>query len=67
MGKAVCGVSVCVCAPNLSPLFPSLHSSLQLPTTISDNAGFDSSDLMTCLRAAHSKGSSSAGIGRRWM
>ena len=46
-------------------LFLSLHSSLQLPTIIADNAGFDSSDLMTRLRAAHSKGPSSAGIGRR--
>ena len=33
-----------------------------LPTIIADNAGFDSSDLMTRLRAAHSKGPSSAGI-----
>jgi T-complex protein 1 subunit beta len=34
----------------------------QLPTIIADNAGLDSSELVTQLRAAHAAGNSSAGI-----
>lgn len=35
---------------------------LQLPTTISDNGGFDSAYLVTALRAAHKSGNSTAGL-----
>ena len=34
----------------------------QLPTIIADNAGLDSSELVTQLRAAHAKGDSTAGL-----
>jgi T-complex protein 1 subunit beta len=34
----------------------------QLPTIIADNGGFDSSDLVTRLRAAHASGDKSAGL-----
>jgi len=34
----------------------------QIPTIIADNAGFDSSELVTQLRAAHSSGEASAGL-----
>ena len=34
----------------------------QLPTIIADNAGFDSSDLVTKLRAAHAGGNKNAGL-----
>lgn len=34
----------------------------QLPTIIADNAGLDSSDLVTQLRAAHANGDSTAGL-----
>lgn len=34
----------------------------QLPATIADNAGYDSSDLVTKLRAAHASGDTSAGL-----
>lgn len=34
----------------------------QLPTIIADNAGYDSSELITQLRAAHAAGDSSAGL-----
>lgn len=34
----------------------------QLPTIIADNAGLDSSELVTQLRAAHAQGDTSAGL-----
>ena len=34
----------------------------QLPATIADNAGYDASDLVTKLRAAHARGDKSAGL-----
>ena len=34
----------------------------QLPSIIADNAGFDSSDLITKLRAAHAAGDKTAGL-----
>lgn len=34
-----------------------------LPTTIADNAGYDSAQLVSELRAAHSQGQSSKGLG----
>ena len=36
----------------------------QLPTAIADNAGYDSSELITNLRAAHAKGNNTAGLGK---
>lgn len=36
----------------------------QLPTTIADNAGFDSAQLVSELRAAHSQGRSSYGLSK---
>lgn len=36
----------------------------QIPTILADNAGFDSSDLVTKLRAAHYEGQSDAGLGK---
>lgn len=35
----------------------------QIPTILADNAGFDSADLVTRLRAAHYEGQSDAGLG----
>ena len=35
----------------------------QIPTILADNAGFDSSDLVSKLRAAHYEGDSQAGLG----
>lgn len=35
----------------------------QIPTILADNAGYDSSDLVTRLRAAHYEGKSDAGLG----
>lgn len=35
----------------------------QIPTILADNAGYDSSDLVSRLRAAHYEGSSQAGLG----
>lgn len=35
----------------------------QIPTILADNAGFDSSDLVSRLRAAHYEGDSQAGLG----
>ncbi len=34
----------------------------QIPTILSDNAGFDTSDLVTRLRAEHTKGNKTAGL-----
>ena len=34
----------------------------QLPTIIADNAGYDSSELVTQLRAAHASGDTTAGL-----
>ena len=36
----------------------------QLPTIIGDNAGYDSSELISQLRALHSEGKMSMGLGR---
>ena len=36
----------------------------QIPTILADNAGFDSSDLVTKLRAAHYEGQADAGLGK---
>jgi T-complex protein 1 subunit beta len=35
----------------------------QIPTILADNAGYDSSDLVSKLRAAHYEGRSDAGLG----
>ena len=35
----------------------------QLPTIIADNAGYDSSELISQLRAEHADGKTSAGLG----
>lgn len=35
----------------------------QIPTILADNAGYDSSDLVSRLRAAHYEGNSQAGLG----
>jgi T-complex protein 1 subunit beta len=36
----------------------------QIPTILADNAGYDSSDLVSRLRAAHYEGDSQAGLGK---
>ena len=36
-----------------------------LPTIIADNAGYDSADLVAQLRAAHSEGKTTAGLGKK--
>lgn len=36
---------------------------LQLPTAISDNAGYDSQQLISAIRAAHIKGNTTFGLG----
>jgi T-complex protein 1 subunit beta len=36
----------------------------QIPTILADNAGYDSSDLVAKLRAAHYEGKADAGLGR---
>ena len=36
----------------------------QIPTILADNAGFDSSDLVSKLRAAHYEGQADAGLGK---
>ena len=36
---------------------------LQLPTAIADNAGYDSSELIANLRAAHARANNTAGLG----
>ncbi|KIN96535.1 hypothetical protein M404DRAFT_994047 [Pisolithus tinctorius Marx 270] len=38
------------------------HALRQIPTILADNAGYDSSDLVTRLRAAHYEGQSDAGL-----
>ena len=35
----------------------------QLPTIIADNAGYDSSELVSQLRALHSEGNTTSGLG----
>ena len=40
------------------------HALRQLPTTLSDNAGYDSPELVSRLRVAHYDGQSDAGLGR---
>lgn len=37
----------------------------QLPTFIADNAGYDSSELISQLKALHAKGKTNAGLGKR--
>ena len=37
----------------------------QLPTIIADNAGYDSSELISQLRAMHSEGKTTMGLGER--
>ena len=37
----------------------------QLPTIIADNAGYDSSELISQLRALHSEGKTTRGLGER--
>ena len=37
---------------------------MQLPIAIADNAGYDSSELISNLRAAHAKGNTNAGLGK---
>lgn len=37
---------------------------LSLPTTIADNAGYDSAQLVSELRAAHARGNHSMGLGK---
>jgi T-complex protein 1 subunit beta len=39
------------------------HALRQIPTILADNAGYDSSDLVSRLRAAHYEGRSDAGLG----
>ena len=39
------------------------HALRQIPTILADNAGYDSSDLVAKLRAAHYEGQSDAGLG----
>lgn len=36
----------------------------QLPTIIADNAGYDSADLVAKLRAAHTEGKKTYGLGK---
>ena len=38
----------------------------QIPIILADNAGYDSSDLVSKLRAAHYEGQSDAGLGKRF-
>merc|ERR550519_909557 len=38
------------------------HALRQLPTIIADNAGYDSSELVSQLRAAHNSGQKTAGL-----
>jgi TCP-1/cpn60 chaperonin family len=39
------------------------HALRQIPTILADNAGYDSSDLVSRLRAAHYEGRTDAGLG----
>jgi T-complex protein 1 subunit beta len=39
---------------------------LQLPVVIADNAGYDSAQLVSELRAAHSEGKSTFGLSKSW-
>ena len=43
------------------------HALRQLPTILADNAGYDSSDLVSRLRAAHYDGQSDAGLGKSYL
>lgn len=45
------------------PCIP-LFVCLQIPTTIADNAGYDSADLVSQLRAAHNDNKDTYGLGR---
>jgi len=40
------------------------NSDDQIPTILADNGGYDSSDLVTKLRAAHYEGQTDAGLGK---
>lgn len=42
------------------------HALRQIPTILADNAGYDSSDLVSRLRAAHYEGRPDAGLGVCW-
>lgn len=53
--------------PNAYIIILYLYFCLQLPTAIADNAGYDSSELIANLRAAHAKGNSTAGLGEHWI
>ena len=41
--------------------------SVQLPTIIADNAGYDSADLVAKLRAAHTEGKKTYGLGKHYV
>jgi T-complex protein 1 subunit beta len=43
---------------------PAHHTATQLPMILADNGGYDSSDLVAQLRAAHYEGQADAGLGR---
>lgn len=47
----------------LTIFFIYLFYFLKLPTIIADNAGYDSADLVSQLRAAHSEGKMTYGLG----
>lgn len=40
---------------------------MQIPTILADNGGYDSSDLVTKLRAAHYEGQTDAGLGKLYI
>lgn len=42
---------------------PFTDGPVQIPTILADNGGYDSSDLVTKLRAAHYEGQTDAGLG----
>lgn len=48
----------------LASYFSTSSSGSQIPTILSDNGGYDSSDLVAKLRAAHYSGQSDAGLGK---
>jgi T-complex protein 1 subunit beta len=39
----------------------------QIPTILADNGGYDSSDLVTKLRAAHYEGRADSGLGESFL
>ena len=56
---------LCQISSNACIIVYTVH--LQLPTAIADNAGYDSSELIANLRAAHAKGNNTAGLGEHWI